>query len=338
MIQTKIDEINIALILISLFLAFKLPFELFLFSYAVLGPLHYLTEINWLEEKKFFVKNKQGIWFIVFLTLLITIVYLISQPYFSKFTSPHYLALFNKQTNVAIFSALIFSLFLLYSEKLTHLIIAAILSIGLSFFILHYIHISKIIVGVFIPTIIHVYIFTLLFMLLGAMTNKSKYGIVATFLLLAVPLIIYFSNLNPNHYNLSDKTKINFSGSGFQNVSGSIAHLIGSLEDGQFYLLSVSGIKIQIFIAFCYTYHYLNWFSKTNIIGWNKNLSKNKKYSIFLLWILSIFLYWYDYKLGFSVLFMLSFLHVLLEFPLNIKSITGIYKELMSKILTTKKV
>src|ERR1043165_8502495 len=34
--------------------AFVLPFELFLFSYAVLGPLHYLTEISWLHDRKYF--------------------------------------------------------------------------------------------------------------------------------------------------------------------------------------------------------------------------------------------------------------------------------------------
>jgi hypothetical protein len=37
--------------------------------------------------------------------------------------------------------------------------------------------------------------------------------------------------------------------------------------------------------------------------------------------------YLYDYGLGLSVLFFLSFTHVLLEFPLNIVSIVGIGQE-----------
>ena len=54
---SKIEIVNFALIWIILWLAYAFPFELFLFSYAVLGPLHYLTEINWLEKKNYFLKN-----------------------------------------------------------------------------------------------------------------------------------------------------------------------------------------------------------------------------------------------------------------------------------------
>jgi hypothetical protein len=36
--------------LLSLGLAICLSFEVFLFSYAMLGPLHYLTAFNWLHE------------------------------------------------------------------------------------------------------------------------------------------------------------------------------------------------------------------------------------------------------------------------------------------------
>jgi hypothetical protein len=51
---THIDWINIVLMFISAAAAYVLPFEVFLFSYAVLGPLHYLTEISWLHERKYF--------------------------------------------------------------------------------------------------------------------------------------------------------------------------------------------------------------------------------------------------------------------------------------------
>src|SRR5438045_6620252 len=30
------------------------PFHVFLFAYAVLGPLHYLTEISWLHDRNYF--------------------------------------------------------------------------------------------------------------------------------------------------------------------------------------------------------------------------------------------------------------------------------------------
>src|SRR4051812_17287958 len=42
------------IILGSALLAHLLPFELVLFSYAFLGPAHYLTEISWLHDRKYF--------------------------------------------------------------------------------------------------------------------------------------------------------------------------------------------------------------------------------------------------------------------------------------------
>jgi len=41
-------------------------------------------------------------------------------------------------------------------------------------------------------------------------------------------------------------------------------------------------------------------------------------------WVGSVGLYYYDYHVGLIVLFLLSFMHVLLEFPLNVASVIGI--------------
>ena len=51
---------------------------------------------------------------------------------------------------------------------------------------------------------------------------------------------------------------------------------------------------------------------------------------ILILWMASISAYAFDYKTGFQCLFFLSFLHVLLELPLNIVSIKGIIFELFN--------
>ena len=42
----QVNLLNIWLMVASLCAALIVPFELFLFSYAVLGPLHYLTELS----------------------------------------------------------------------------------------------------------------------------------------------------------------------------------------------------------------------------------------------------------------------------------------------------
>src|SRR6188768_2442551 len=76
----KEDYINIGLMLLSCVLAFFIPFELFLFSYAVLGPLHYLTEIGWLHKKNYFTKGKYDFIFLVVACVLLV--------YWSYFKTP----------------------------------------------------------------------------------------------------------------------------------------------------------------------------------------------------------------------------------------------------------
>ena len=60
----------------SLVIAFSLPFWLFLFSYAVLGPLHYLTEISWLRKKNFFTTGKYDFLPLVLVALIWSGTYL----------------------------------------------------------------------------------------------------------------------------------------------------------------------------------------------------------------------------------------------------------------------
>jgi hypothetical protein len=95
--------------------------------------------------------------------------------------------------------------------------------------------------------------------------------------------------------------------------------------DGLIFFSEV-GIMLMRFIAFAYLYHYLNWFSKTEIIRWHK-VPKVRFILVLVTWIASSAFYAYDYSLGLSLLFFLSFSHVLLEFPLNIVSIVGIGTE-----------
>ncbi|NQY09295.1 MAG: hypothetical protein HRT71_07240 [Flavobacteriales bacterium] len=49
------------------------------------------------------------------------------------------------------------------------------------------------VIGLLVPTVIHVYIFTLLFMLYGAKNSKSKMGYFAVVLAVMVPLFFSLS-------------------------------------------------------------------------------------------------------------------------------------------------
>src|SRR5690606_26882553 len=73
----KIDLVNIVLMLLASVAAFLLPFELFLFSYAILGPLHYLTEIGWLHKRDYFSTGKYDFIWLIFLCVVLVALMLI---------------------------------------------------------------------------------------------------------------------------------------------------------------------------------------------------------------------------------------------------------------------
>ena len=327
MTAKKIDIINIFLIIISLIVAIKLPFELFLFSYAILGPLHYLTEIHWLHDKKYFVSTNKK-WSIVFvvITLLIAIKPVVD---FSGVELSESLKVvvntIASHNKVYLLTAFLFAICLIFLKDFKKLTIALILVILTSFVAVYYIPVVFVFMGVFLPTLIHVYIFTLLFILYGAIKSKSRYGFYLAALLFLVPFIISFISVDTLNYAPSEGTIEAFASSNIDNVSRVVSRILNGFQDEDFLVLSELGIRIQIFIAFAYTYHYLNWFSKTSIIGWRKAMTKRNAFLILLIWIASIALYLYDFRTGLIALFLLSFLHVLLEFPLNVITIKEVF-------------
>lgn len=327
MTAKKIDIINIFLIILSLIVAIKLPFELFLFSYAILGPLHYLTEIHWLHDKKYFVSTNKK-WSIVFvvITLLIAIKPVVD---FSGVELSESLKVvvntIASHSKVYLLTAFLFAICLIFLKDFKKLTIALILVILTSFVAVYYIPVVFVFMGVFLPTLIHVYIFTLLFILYGAIKSKSRYGFYLAALLFLVPFIISFISVDTLNYAPSEGTIEAFASSNIDNVSRVVSRILNGFQDEDFLMLSELGIRIQIFIAFAYTYHYLNWFSKTSIIGWRKAMTKRNAFLILLIWIASIALYLYDFRTGLIALFLLSFLHVLLEFPLNVITIKEVF-------------
>jgi hypothetical protein len=82
--------------------------------------------------------------------------------------------------------------------------------------------------------------------------------------------------------------------------------------------------NLQSFISFAYTYHYLNWFSKTKIIKWHI-LPRKKLIIVFGFYLIVLSFYLTDYRLGFLVTIFLSMIHVFLEFPLNFLSFKQLF-------------
>jgi hypothetical protein len=313
-----INYINIFLMLISLVAAFILPFEVFLFSYAVLGPLHYLTEISWLDKKNYFIRSKNDIWIFVALVVIITI-----GIFDHKLKVSMYFASF-------LFSGFVYALIILFIEKtktkLLLLVVAFIVSIFFNFN--KYPGFSFMLFAIWLPTIIHVFIFTGAFILLGALKTRSASGIISLlfFIACAATFFIYM----PDNFGIPVTEYGKKAYSYFSLLNTSLYHIFGfgdlHAKDEALYI-NPKAVAIMRFIAFSYTYHYLNWFSKTTVIKWNQ-ISKNRLTIIIILWILSVVLYLFSYKIGFYALFLLSMLHVFFEFPLNHQTFIGIGKEL----------
>lgn len=326
----EIDIVNIILIIVSLTLAINLPFQLFLFSYAFLGPLHYATEINWLKEKNYFLKETKWIALFILCSLLVAL------PMFLRLNLPGQINKMNwaitmadvlsKFSDEILLMAIVTTIGLIYFKKMVHLVLFLIPALLATYFFLNYFPDFALFIAIFVPTLIHVYLFTLLFMIYGTLNSKSKAGFIAIVLVIAAPFIIMMCKVNPAEYlPLKESVVSSYNSTSFGFLNYGVAKFLLPAQHANAGMLSAIGIKIQIFVAFAYTYHYLNWFSKTSIIGWNKNLSKSKLIAITSIWILSIILYLYNYKVGFIALLFLSLVHVFLEFPLNITSIKGIF-------------
>jgi hypothetical protein len=309
--RINIDQVNIGLMLLACGLAYVLPFELVLFSYAFLGPAHYLTQISWLHDREYYVGSK---WLWVPFTALVALMV--------AFASGTYEV---EAAYIALCVTFGVSMALVLAKQRHYRVITAIF-ILVVFVLLYYLSLDFVLaLTILLPTFFHIYIFTGCFILLGALKSNSFWGIVSFFIFIFCGIASFVIIPQPNIISQT------FVSQGLPFFKTIIDYLIKITEfNGYSNNLSVLG-----FLSFAYTYHYLNWFSKTEILKWHQ-IPKRRAWIIVALYMLSIGLYLYDYKTGFMALLLLSLMHVVLEFPLDviaIKSIPG----LLRKKLTFKR-
>ena len=341
---SRTDYLNIFLIVLSCLIAFNLPFELFLFSYAILGPLHYLSEIGWLHQRNYFISGKKDYLFLIFCSFVLTLVFLwMKNPEISWFKNYEQDTIFSAIKSfvfstaglivfVAFASAVAFSVFKTWWKKLLLIVLA--IAGGI---LIRDIKSFNLIFALFVPTVIHVWLFTGLFMFTGAYKSRQFSGYLSIIVFILCSLSFFLSSYKLQPYLVSEYIQSSFTESGFPGLNAGINEVFFGLEKA-FSLNKGSGLKIQRFIAFAYTYHYLNWFSKTNIIKWHQ-VPKKWLISSVVIWILSVGLYIFDYKTGTLALFFLSVTHVFLEFPLNLKSMNLFVRkeEVVQKPIKRKK-
>lgn len=336
---TQVNYLNIALMLISCVIAFILPFELFLFSYAILGPLHYLTEISWLHKRNYFAPRKNDYILLVLLTLLIVFPGVFGYAYTTfgpKDTSGNLIVtediagmmrFFSDINPGVIFFAFAASLIMIMVKNTNYrwLSFGLLLVIG---FLIRKFEFSRVVFSMFLPTLIHVFLFTGAFILVGALKSKSTSGYLSILVFIGCAISFFFIFPNGAGYQISEYAKRSYDVS-LYSLNQQIFHSFLNIPnaDGQTVYYSSAGILITRFIAYAYTYHYLNWFSKTSVIQWHK-IPKQQLFVIITLWIISIILYASNYYTGLMALYFLSFLHVVLEFPLNFQSFKQIGEQL----------
>ena len=319
-------------------IAIALPFHLFLFSYAVFGPLHYLTELGWLDKKEYFIKSKGDFKYFVFFALFYTIsVFIRSLPSmeFSKewfqTLNPEgpvysFLVWFKDIFKFITFSAFASAFIFMFVKSSFYRFILVALSVVIGLKLVEHSAEAMLYFGLFVPTIIHVSIFTLLFMWFGSRKSNSTWGYVSCVLLVLLFLscIVLPESILAISGTISDKIVEIYKLSSFDFLNKRLAYVFGIFPQvGDLDLTGIAGKKIQILIAFAYTYHYLNWFVKTRVIKWHE-VPKKRLMTIGIIWIISIALYFYNYKVGLLALLFLSMLHVFSEFPLNIITIKSL--------------
>jgi len=281
------DAAHLGLMLVALGLTYLVPFELLLLSYVVLGPAHYATEISWLHDRKYFLPRR-GI--AAALAGVAVVAALVENA--SWFGFVMWAAFVGCVLLVTATTALQTMVLFMVAVAAT----AALVANGASLAV----------IGILLPTLIHVSLFTLVFMTLGAYRSgqRVQWLLVAIYLV-AIALILI---VPPTAATIIPS----FGAAGrdyFANVAPALGRLFG-----------IPGLQLDTrltsLLAFIYTYHYLNWFIKADVIRWN-SMTRERLALVIAASGASTALYFYDYALGFTVLLAFSLAHIVLEFPLN---------------------
>lgn len=287
MMKRATDAIHLGLMLAALGITYLVPFELLLLSYVVLGPAHYFTEISWLHDRKYFLPHRSVPLALAFVAVIAALIDNASWFGFVMWIAFVVCALLAAATTALQGTALV----------IIAIWLTAVMAMNGS---------SLAVLGILLPTLIHVSLFTLVFMVLGAIRSGSRMQALLIALYLAAIVILLMAPP-------SASTQIPAFAKAGQEYFGNVAPALGRL-------FGIADLKLDTrltsLLAFVYTYHYLNWFIKAEVIRWT-DISRTRLALVAAASAASTALYFYDYALGFTVLLALSLVHVVLEFPLN---------------------
>jgi hypothetical protein len=275
--------LNILALVLSCVAAHLAPAATLIGAYVLLGPLHYLTEISWLHDRRYFVARPM---FLVVGTAAGVV---------------GGLAMAGVGGVVAIAPAGACIAAGIGARR------TAILLSGLGAGVVATVGLLAgwwwvLALVLLVPTLIHVFAMTAMFVVAGAVRARkaSEWTVVAALAACAISFVLVPS-VDVSGGMMLDRAHETFgtmfSALGVRNVEAASA-LLG-------------------FTAFAYAYHYLNWFLKARTIGW-ATMYVRRRVLLGSVWSVIAIAYVIDVRLGLLVSLPLSFGHVLLEMPLNV--------------------
>jgi hypothetical protein len=312
--KDDVNWLNTGLMVGSCVAAILAPFQTFLLAYTILGPLHYLTEISWLHDRNYFTRRKRARqWWLVLVSLTILVV---AVAYASQDSSRSTIVFGTGLISLVFASA---AAAIYARDWRLGLGVLLILALGLSFFSGFPAYAWAVLAVTLLTTIIHVFIFTGAFILHGALKSRSWVAVLS--LVVFVSCATAAVAVKAPFTAPTDFVRQLYGG--FELLNRALLLLLGRPQD----VYASVGIGVMRLIAFAYLYHYLNWFSKTSIIKWHE-VPRSRAVAILVFWAAGGGVYLYDYRLGLGLFYMLSMLHVFLEFPLNHQTFVEIGKSL----------
>lgn len=303
MTMNQLNHLNTGLMVISAGIAAIVPFELFLFAYAILGPAHYLTQISWLHDRNYFTTGRWDFLFLLLLTVPLALRFFYGQGDFQGLVWDGLFAA----------GAIVAAAGMVWLRRIFHKIVLATLGLICAAIVCRVDGIA-LFFALFVPSLVHVYLFTGAFIIYGNLKSRSRSGWLSVIVFIACGGIFFVTDL-PVSGPVTDY--IRQSMDRLAVIPREFITLFGMDANAQTFT------NVMRFIAFAYTYHYLNWFTKTRVIGW-ADISRKRAAMIIGLWLLSIGVFAIDYRIGVSALFTLSLVHVFLEFPLNHRTFASI--------------
>ncbi len=311
-----VNWLNIGLMTAACGAAIAAPFHVFLFAYVILGPLHYLTEISWLHDRDYFTRRSSPRrWW---LALVFFTIFALTLAYSTAASSDHVVSpQFGTALICLVFAGAAAASYLRDWRKGLAILLA--LAIGFSFFTDFKAYAWAFIAVSLLTTIVHVFLFTGAFILFGALKSRSRVAVLS----LVVFVLCAIATLALPAPFAAPGGQVRQLYQGFELLNKELLLLFGQPQG----VYESVGIAVMRLIAFAYLYHYLNWFSKTSIIKWHE-VPRARAVSILGLWLAGGLLYLYDFRVGLGVFYILSMLHVFLEFPLDHQTFVEIGKSI----------